>query len=66
MQILHTAKYQKLSDVAYDLNYSDQSHFIREFRQFSGFNPSKFKKKAMDFQFSASSHPFPLRRIIPY
>lgn len=30
------------SSVAYDCGYTDQSHFIREFRHFSGFNPRKF------------------------
>jgi AraC-like DNA-binding protein len=32
----------KLSDVAYDLNYTDQSHFIRDFKQFSNHTPMQF------------------------
>lgn len=31
--------FQKLSDLAYALDYYDQSHFIREFRAFSGESP---------------------------
>jgi len=31
-----------LSRAAYDLGYYDQSHFIEEFREFSGINPRKF------------------------
>lgn len=32
-------QFETLSDIAYDLNYSDQSHFNREFKQFSGLTP---------------------------
>lgn len=32
----------RLSSVAYDLNYADQSHFIRDFKEFSGFTPKEF------------------------
>lgn len=35
-------QYQKLSDVAFDNHYSDQSHFIREFKEFSGFKPGSY------------------------
>ncbi len=30
------------SQIAYEFGYSDQSHFIKEFREFSGFNPQEF------------------------
>lgn len=30
------------SDIAYDCGFTDQPHFIREFKHFSGFNPSEF------------------------
>lgn len=35
------------TEIAYSCDYSDQSHFIKEFSLFSGFNPMKFIK--MDF-----------------
>lgn len=40
----------RLSDVAYTFNYSDQSHYIREFREFSGLTPKQFVKQASPFQ----------------
>jgi len=36
------------SDIAYRCGYSDQSHFIREFKMFSGFNPQSFLKQDFD------------------
>lgn len=30
------------SDIVYETGYTDQSHFIKEFQEFCGFNPSKF------------------------
>lgn len=31
-----------LTDIAYQADYFDQSHFIREFKEFTGMNPKKF------------------------
>lgn len=33
---------KKLSDIGLECGYYDQSHFIHEFRQFSGYHPSTF------------------------
>lgn len=41
-------QYEKLSDVAFDQGYADQSHFIREFREFSGFSPGKYRSPERD------------------
>lgn len=32
------------TDIAYEMEYADQAHFIKEFQEFSGFNPTKFIK----------------------
>lgn len=48
--MLKSGKYEKLSDIAYDLGYSDQSHFIREFRQFTGTTPLQFFKEKHPLQ----------------
>ena len=42
LELIRQNKYTNLSDVAYDLNYTDQSHFIKDFKRFSGFTPKKF------------------------
>lgn len=34
--------FRKLTELAYRNEYADQSHFIREFRQFTGFAPHQF------------------------
>lgn len=33
---------KKLTDIAYESGYFDQSHFIREFREFAGFSPKDY------------------------
>jgi AraC-like DNA-binding protein len=34
-------QFERLSDVAYDLNYVDQSHFIKDMKAFSGYTPTR-------------------------
>lgn len=43
---LKTNDYQKLSDIAYENDYADQSHFIRSFKEFAGFSPYQYPKQA--------------------
>lgn len=35
---------QKLTEIAHQLDFSDQSHFIREFKHYLGMSPGKFMK----------------------
>jgi AraC-like DNA-binding protein len=37
--------FSKLSDLAYDHGYSDQMHFIKDFKRFTGSTPTDFVKK---------------------
>ncbi len=48
------------SQIAYEFGYSDQSHFIKEFKEFSGFNPQEFIK--FDFHNDDETNFFPLDR----
>ena len=41
---LRSGNFFKLSDVAYDNGYADQSHFIRDFKKFTGLSPLAFHK----------------------
>lgn len=38
------------ADIAYSCGFSDQSHFIKEFKHFSGFNPGEFIAQAHNKQ----------------
>lgn len=46
--------------IAYEFGYSDQSHFIKEFKEFSGFNPQEFIRN--DFHNDEETNFFPLDR----
>lgn len=47
LQVLSRQSFNKLSDIGYELGYADQSHFIREFKQFSGYTPAAFLQHYM-------------------
>lgn len=53
-------KKEKISwtEIAYSCGYSDQSHFIKEFKHFSGFNPKEF----IDNAYNKQDNFFPLDR----
>ena len=44
---LQLMDYEKLSDIAYNHQYADQSHFIRSFKDFSGMSPTQFQKQTL-------------------
>lgn len=39
-------QFSKLSDIAYENEYADQSHLIRAFKEFAGVSPNKYQKQA--------------------
>lgn len=43
---LRQKDYDKLSDIAYENDYADQSHFTRVFKEFTGFSPLDFRKQS--------------------
>jgi AraC-like DNA-binding protein len=55
---LRNNKYDKLTDVAFENDYADQSHFIRSFKEFAGFSPVQYQKKSQEIveNLSALTH----------
>ncbi len=45
LQQIKTQQKISWSQIAYQCGYTDQSHFIKEFKEFSGFNPQEFIKQ---------------------
>jgi AraC-like DNA-binding protein len=37
-------QFDKLSDIAFENDYADQSHFIRSFKEFAGCSPFQYQK----------------------
>lgn len=48
-QALERRRYTRLSDIAYEQGYADQSHFIRAFKEFTGFTPGEYLGKAAPY-----------------
>lgn len=40
--------YNKLSDIAFENDYADQSHFIRSFKEFTGFSPNQYQQQSSE------------------
>ncbi|GAB3989929.1 hypothetical protein GCM10028807_15980 [Spirosoma daeguense] len=43
---LKNSRFDKLSDIAFDNGYADQSHFIRTFKEFAGFSPFRYRNQS--------------------
>ena len=42
LQLIQKNQQIRWAQIAYQCGYADQSHFIREFKHFSGFNPQEY------------------------
>jgi AraC-like DNA-binding protein len=40
VRLIKASQFETWSELAYDLNYADQSHFIKDVKEFSGFTPT--------------------------
>ncbi len=56
---MQTDQFLSWSDIANSCGYSDQSHFIREFKKFSGFNPESYLSQEFE---DDTTNFFPLDR----
>ncbi len=48
MALLRGGRFHSLTDIAHTLGYYDQSHFIRDFKLFSGASPGIYLRKAIE------------------
>lgn len=48
LKLLKDNGHSKLTEIAYELEFADQSHFIRQVRRFSGHTPSDLRKNYVD------------------
>jgi AraC-like DNA-binding protein len=46
---MKTKQFERLTDVAQALNFYDQSHFIRDLKEFSGITPKSIFQKVDNF-----------------
>ncbi|HSE29697.1 MAG TPA: AraC family transcriptional regulator [Candidatus Saccharimonadales bacterium] len=49
MQMMDSGEYELLSDIAFALDFHDQSHFIRDIKTFSGKTPKSITQKTTEF-----------------
>jgi AraC-like DNA-binding protein len=50
IRLMKTGRFETLTDVAYALNFYDQSHFIRDIRAFSGLTPKSLSQRVDELQ----------------
>ena len=49
IRLMKSKKFERLTDVAHALNYYDQSHFIRDLKDFTGITPKSIFQKVDNF-----------------
>lgn len=45
---LRNRRFERLTDVAFESGYADQSHFIRSFKEFTGFSPEAYQQQSAE------------------
>ncbi len=58
IRLIKTRQFERLTDVAYALNFSDQSHFIRDIKAFSGTTPTSLSQKVDDFHHDQAGYSY--------
>lgn len=58
MQLMKSKQYDTLTDIAYALNFHDQSHFIREIKTFTGITPKNLSQKVDNFYHNQAGYSY--------
>lgn len=58
MRLMKTGAYNRLIDIAYALNFHDQSHFIREIKSFTGITPKSLSQSVDDFYHNQAGYSY--------
>lgn len=58
LRLIKAGHYERLTDVAYALNFYDQSHLIRDIKAFSGLTPKKLSQQANDFYHEQTGYSY--------
>jgi AraC-like DNA-binding protein len=58
IRLIKTRRFERLTDVASALNFSDQSHFIRDIKAFSGMAPKSLSQRVDDFYHDQTGYSF--------
>ncbi len=58
IRLIKIRQFERLTDVASALNFSDQSHFIRDIKAFSGMTPTSLSQQVDDFYHDQAGYSF--------
>lgn len=58
MRLMKSGGYNRLTDVAYALDFHDQSHFIREIKAFTGITPKSLSQRVDDFYHNQAGYSY--------
>lgn len=58
IRLIKSGQFERLTDVAHALSFSDQSHFIRDMKAFSGLTPRSLSQKVDDFQHDQAGYSY--------
>jgi AraC-like DNA-binding protein len=58
IRLIKTRRFERLTDVAAALNFTDQSHFIRDIKAFSGMTPTSLAQQVDDFYHEQTGYSF--------
>lgn len=58
IRLIKTRQFERLTDLASALNFSDQSHFIRDMKAFSGMTPTDLSQRMDDFYHEQAGYSY--------